>query len=215
MTDQWSDIQIHYDGDSWNDQGNNLYGNLKQLYLLKKKNRNLKVLLSIGGWTYAHEQRHFDTPASTPQGRKSFANSCVQLIKDLGFDGIDIDWEYPRDQQQGQQLLMLLQEIRSAMDAYAAKLESETGTKPQFVLTIAAPAGADNYNNMPLADLAQVLDFINLMVGPCFSKDSYIANAIQGIRLLGQLGQICRPSSKPLPLYIVSHVHSLQLSICH
>jgi chitinase len=86
------------------------------------------------------------------------------LIKDLGFDGIDIDWEYPRDQEQGQQLLLLLQEIRSAMDAYATKLEGETGTKPQFVLTIAAPAGADNYNHLPLADLANVLDFINLMV---------------------------------------------------
>lgn len=164
LTDQWSDIQIHYEGDSWNDQGNNLYGNLKQLYLLKKQNRNLKVLLSIGGWTYAHEQRHFDAPASTAQGRKKFADSCVQLIKDLGFDGIDIDWEYPRNQDQGQQLLLLLQEIRSAMDAYASKLEGETGTKPQFVLTIAAPAGADNYNNMPLGAIAQVLDFINLMV---------------------------------------------------
>ncbi|KAJ4348304.1 Chitinase 4 [Didymosphaeria variabile] len=163
LTDQWSDIQIHYEGDSWNDQGNNLYGNLKQLYLLKKKNRNLKVLLSIGGWTYAHEQKHFDTPASTPQGRKKFADSCVQLIKDLGFDGIDIDWEYPRDQDQGHQLLLLLQAIRSAMDAYASKLEGETGTKPQFVLTIAAPAGADNYNNIPLGAIAQVLDFINLM----------------------------------------------------
>ncbi|CAI6339007.1 unnamed protein product [Periconia digitata] len=163
LTDQWSDIQIHYDGDSWNDQGNNLYGNLKQLNLLKKKNRNLKVLLSIGGWTYAHEQKHFDTPAATPQGRKTFADSCVKLIKDLGFDGIDIDWEYPSNPEQGQQLLLLLQEIRSAMDAYADKLAAEAGERPHFVLSIAAPAGESNYKNMPLGAIAQVLDFINLM----------------------------------------------------
>ncbi|KAF1977159.1 family 18 glycoside hydrolase [Bimuria novae-zelandiae CBS 107.79] len=163
LTDQWSDIQIHYEGDSWNDVGNNLYGNLKQLYLLKKANRNLKVLLSIGGWTYAHEQKHFDAPAATPQGRKKFADTCVKLIKDLGFDGIDIDWEYPQNPEQGQQLLWLLQEIRAAMDAYATKLEGETGTRPHFVLTIAAPAGEANYKNMPLRALAQTLDFINLM----------------------------------------------------
>ena len=165
LTDAWSDIQIHYDGDSWNDQGNNLYGNLKQLYLLKKKNRNLKVLLSIGGWTYAHEQKHFDAPAATPQGRKKFADSCVKLIKDLGFDGIDIDWEYPQNPEQGQQMLMLLKEIRAAMEAYATKLEGETGTRPKFELTIAAPAGESNYKNMPLGAMAQTLDFINLMVG--------------------------------------------------
>ena len=125
----------------------------------------MKILLSIGGWTYAHEQKHFDAPAATPQGRKKFADSCVTMIKDLGFDGIDIDWEYPQDAEQGQQLSLLLKEIRGAMNAYERKLEGETGTRPRFVLTIAAPAGEKNYGNMPLGEIAETLDFINLMVG--------------------------------------------------
>ncbi|CAA9962119.1 chitinase 1 precursor [Pyrenophora teres f. maculata] len=167
LTDTYADTDKHYSTDSWSEAGNNVYGSIKQLQLLKASNRNLKVLLSIGGWTYTNTNRAMDTPMSSTRGIQRFAASCVQLIRDYGFDGVDIDWEYPTTTEQGSAFLGLLQEIRRQMDDYANTLvygdEFGHEMKPSFLLSIAAPAGETNYRNMPLREISRVTDFVNLM----------------------------------------------------
>ncbi|GAA4534149.1 glycosyl hydrolase family 18 protein [Amycolatopsis samaneae] len=120
-----------------------LRGNFNQLKKLKKLNPNLKILVSLGGWTYS---KYFSDAAATDASRKKFVSSCVDTwikgnIASYGgaggpgtaagiFDGIDIDWEWPGspDGHPGnhwnandkQNLTALMAEFRSQLDAYGA-----------------------------------------------------------------------------------------------
>jgi chitinase len=59
---------------------------------LKKRNPQLKIILSLGGWGGC---RTCSPVFSTKRGRRIFANSVKQLSEYFDTDGIDLDWEYP------------------------------------------------------------------------------------------------------------------------
>ncbi|RAJ06529.1 chitinase [Chitinophaga skermanii] len=55
--------------------------------------KGVKVLASIGGWSMC---KHYPEMAADPVKRARFLAGCTELIN-MGFDGIDLDWEYPND----------------------------------------------------------------------------------------------------------------------
>ena len=69
------------------------------LAALKKKNSNLKTLVAIGGWTFndagTGTETYFSDIMNDPTAMQSFVTSAAKFATDNGFDGVEIDWEYP------------------------------------------------------------------------------------------------------------------------
>ncbi|TQW01628.1 chitinase 1 precursor [Cordyceps javanica] len=171
--DAYADTEKHYPEDSWNDQGTNVYGCVKQLFQIKKQNRHIKLMLSIGGWTLSD---NLPQVASSVSARKNFAQSAVSFMQNWGFDGIDLDWEYPKDQTDGINLTYLLQELRKELDSYAAQHASGH----HFLLTMAASANPDVIKLLDIKGINGAVDYINLMAydyaGAWDSYTGYLAN---------------------------------------
>ena len=141
-----------------------LFGNFAELVKLKQLHPNLKILISLGGASAANTAG-FAFAASTPQLRAQLVASCIDMfIKgnvaagvSTGslFDGIDVDWEFPAAADK-QNFTLLLQEFRNQLDALGV------ANKTHYLLTIAAPAGEQNFSNIELAKVAKQLDFFNI-----------------------------------------------------
>jgi len=63
---------------------------------LKIVNPDLKIFVSIGGWTFSdndtYTQPIFGNIASSSANRQLFADKLVAFLSYYGFDGVDLDW---------------------------------------------------------------------------------------------------------------------------
>ena len=140
-------------------------GQYAKFVALKKKNPKLKTLLSVGGWTHSDPPYDwiFSAMAETPEGRKQFIDSAIKYLRDNGFDGLDLDWEYPSEPTRGgraidtKNYIKLLSEVRAAFEA-----EKVPPGKEKLLFTVAAPSGVYiKWYDLPKMHAS--LDWINLM----------------------------------------------------
>ena len=123
--------------------------NLKRITSQKE---NLKVLLSIGGWTSGG----FSEMAASSERRLSFANDCKRVVDEFNLDGIDIDWEYPTSSAAGissspddtANYTLLMNDIRNAIGV-------------DKLLTLASIASA---KYVDFKAIEPIIDFVNIMV---------------------------------------------------
>ncbi|WP_246608483.1 glycosyl hydrolase family 18 protein [Paenibacillus agaridevorans] len=137
--------------------------NFASFKTIKEENPHLKLLVSVGGWSWSN---NFSPVAATELTRRTFANSAVNFIREYGLDGLDIDWEYPveggeednaHSPEDNVNFTLLMKTIREAFDAAG----SEDGR--YYLLTIASGQGDNFVVNADLANSSAYLDYINIM----------------------------------------------------
>lgn len=161
LGDEWADTQKPYPGDCTG--SGCLKGNFNQLKKLKKAHPHLKTLISVGGWTWSGA---FSDVALTASSRAKFADSAVKFIRDYGFDGVDLDWEYPvsgglpsnvKRPADKQNFTLLLQAVRNKLNV-AQKVDGRT-----YLLTIAAGGFPGFVKNTEMDQVSKILNWVNLM----------------------------------------------------
>ncbi len=133
---------------------------LAKLTALKRKNPQLAILLSVGGWDWS---KYFSNAALTAQSRKLFCESALAIVKQYRLDGLDIDWEYPGNRGAGNvfrpedktNFTLLLKDLRARMNA--------TPQGRCLQLTVATGASKPYLTRTEPDKFAQYADYINIM----------------------------------------------------
>lgn len=94
---------------------------------LRTKNPTAKFIVSIGGWNAGTTR--FSQMMSSAGSRATFVKSVVAFLSKYGFDGIDLDIEYPQAQDKTN-LLKLIAEMRAAF-------------KPSWLITMAVSMNSE------------------------------------------------------------------------
>lgn len=129
-------------------------GGYKRATGLRSRHPGLKVTLAIGGWNEG--SANYSELAASPERRRTFVNSALAFIRKHGFDGLDLDWEFPA--QRGgapydrENFVSLVRDLSNAFKSKG------------LLLTAAIGAGIETINAAyDVPQLSQYLDLIHVM----------------------------------------------------
>lgn len=130
----------------------------------KMRSPDTKMWVSIGGWSFndngTSTQPVFSDIASSLLKQAAFANKLAQFMSQYGFDGVDLDWEYPGAPDRGGQSTTDIKNYVNLLQIIKSKFNVE---KKAWGISITVPTSYWYLRWFDLPGLASYVDFFNLM----------------------------------------------------
>ncbi len=119
-----------------------------------------KAMISLGGGS----DKSFSSFLPSASKRRAYIHAVLDVVKTYGYDGIDLDWEFPRSEAEKKLWITLVGELRRGMDGLT-KLN-----KKKYGLTAAVGVGKWATQFIDTTTIIAKLDFINLMAYDYFGS---------------------------------------------
>lgn len=137
------------------------WSSIKTVERFLQRNPHIDGVLSVGGWG----ADGFSDACATAEGRKTLADSILQLMDDHSFVGVDIDWEYPGSSAAGiasrpedvENWYALLALLRAGLDQRQAQHGRD------YLLSVAIGCGEEQLTAVDGARLNALVDQAVLM----------------------------------------------------
>lgn len=128
--------------------------NLRKLAALRQQNPALKLVLSVGG---ADGDKYFAEMCASEEALRIFTEGCLDFLRAYDFDGIDLDWEFPRTAAETEGFTRLVLCLRYYMDV----LGKETGK--HYTLSLAGAAESGTLRGIDYEAVEPFLDYVFIM----------------------------------------------------
>ena len=160
---------------------------------LKQLNPGMETWISVGGWSMndPDQPTHatFSTLAGNTNAQNAFFKSLISLMTNYGFDGVDIDWEYPVAPERSgvdadfANYVSFLKNLRNALGSSGHRLG----------LSITLPSSYWYMRNFNIVQLEPLVDWFNVMTydlhGTWDSTDPYIGSVVNSHTNLTEIDQ--------------------------
>lgn len=167
-SDSWSDFEMPIKSDK-NNYNNNyskikLLGCIVEMFWLKidyfqKNQEGFKTIMSVGGWS---NRDLFPKMVRNKKKMDQFIESCIDTMFKYGFDGIDLDWEFPKDDGvEPKKYLEIVERLRSGLNELERSIWGRSCNR--FHLSVATPAFEEKLKVLLVSKMNPYINFWNMM----------------------------------------------------